>query len=160
MDSAITNTSPLQYLYRAAAIGWLPRLFATVWTPTAVIEELEEGRRRGYDVPTATDYPWLDVVDPQQMPSRWPATDLGPGELAAMALALENPSHIVILDDLLARRTASAAGLRVWGTLRVLIEAKNAGLTPNIAPVVRLLGENGMWISATVRKRILRLAGE
>jgi predicted nucleic acid-binding protein len=45
------------------------------------------------------------------------------GELAAIALALENPSKIVLLDDALARRKAEAAGLVVWGTLKVVLEA-------------------------------------
>ena len=61
------------------------------------------------------------------MPSEWLATDLGPGELAALALALENPGRIVLLDDALARRVAEAAGLTVWGTLRVFLEAKPKG---------------------------------
>lgn len=68
------------------------------------------------------------------MPSEWLALDLGPGELAAMALALENPDMIVLLDDQLARHTAQAAGLSVWGTLRVLLEAKSFGLITKVEP--------------------------
>jgi predicted nucleic acid-binding protein len=56
---------------------------------------------------------------------------------------------------MLARRTAQAAGLQVWGTLRVLLEAKAQGLTD-----VWKLSKAGMWISAEVRQRILVLAGE
>lgn len=41
-----------------------------------------------------------------------------------MALALEHPDRIVLLDDSLARRIAQEAGLHVWGTLKVLLEAK------------------------------------
>ena len=33
MPKAITNTSPLLYLYRIQAIGWLPKLFQEVWSP-------------------------------------------------------------------------------------------------------------------------------
>lgn len=77
-----------------------------------------------------------------------------------MALALENPKRILLLDDLLARRTAQAAGLTVWGTLKVVLEAKAQGLIPEIAPLVDELGKNGMWISDEIRRRILALAGE
>jgi hypothetical protein len=41
MPNAISNTSPLLYLYRLQAIEWLPRLFSKVWAPTAVVEELD-----------------------------------------------------------------------------------------------------------------------
>jgi len=74
-----------------------------------------------------------------------------------MALALENPDRIVLLDDMLARRTAQVAGLQVWGTLKVLLEAKSQGLIEKIEPFVSRLSEAGMWISAEVKQRILIL---
>ena len=160
MLKAISNTSPLLYLYRIEAINWLPELFDEVWIPEAVSNELSAGRSKGYDVPNPEDYPWLSVVDPKSMPSEWLALDLGIGEIAAMALALENPKRIVLLDDMLARRTAQVAGLQVWGTLKVLLEAKSYGLVDKIEPYITKLSESGMWVSAEVRQRILKLAGE
>jgi hypothetical protein len=82
------------------------------------------------------------------------------GEVAALALALETPHRIVLLDDGLARRTAQAFGLTVWGTLRVLLEAKSQGLTESVAPLVDRLQDSGMWISEDIRNRIVNLAGE
>jgi predicted nucleic acid-binding protein len=152
MPDAITNTSPMVYLHRIGALNWLPNLFDEVWIPSAVVRELEEGIQRGYDVPGPSEY--------TAIPSEWLALDLGPGEIAAMALAMENPSCIVLLDDRRAREIAQAAGLKVWGTLKVLLEAKAQGLTPSIEPLVGRLSESGMWISEGIRQRILILAGE
>ena len=160
MPEAITNTSPLLYLYRIQAIDWLPRLFDEVWAPDAVKDELLAGQSKGYDVPNPADYTWLKIVNPASMPSEWLALDLGAGEIAAMALALENPSHVILLDDGLARRTAQAAGLQVWGTLKILLEAKSQGLIEKIEPFVASLSEAGMWVSTEVKQRILLLAGE
>lgn len=56
MPDAISNTSPLLYLYRINAIAWLPQLFNELWIPTAVVNELREGQRRGYDVPDPNTY--------------------------------------------------------------------------------------------------------
>src|SRR3989304_5959339 len=160
MPEAISNTSHLLYLHRIGVIDWLPGLFSEVWIPTAVFDELKEGQRKGYDVPDPSNYSWLQVVDPRATPSEWLSLDLGVGELSAMALALENPTRIILLDDMLARRTAQAAGLTVWGTLKVLLEAKMRGLTDGIEPLVNRLSETGMWISDEVPQRILTLAGE
>ena len=160
MPEAISNTSPLLYLYRIGVLGWLPKLFSEVWTPNAVVRELREGRQRGYDVPNPSDYDWLKIVEPRSVPSEWLTLDLGMGELAAMALALENPSRIVLLDDGLARRIAKAAGLKVWGTLKILLEAKSHGLTESIEPLVHRLEDAGLWMSDDIRQRILALAGE
>lgn len=160
MPEAISNTSPLLYLHRAGALKWLPSLFGRVWVPDAVAEELKEGQRQGYDVPAWSSSDWLVVTNPRAMPFEWLSLDLGPGELAAMVLALENPRLPVLLDDALARRTAAAAGLQVWGTLRVLLEAKAAGLTTLVAPTLDRLTASGMWLAPEIRLRVLRLAGE
>jgi hypothetical protein len=160
MPKVISNTSPLLYLYRIGAIDWLPKLFDEVWTPDTVNNELLEGIGKGYDVPNPADFKWLFIVNPKSMPSEWLALDLGAGEISAMALALENPSRIILLDDMLARRTAQAAGLVVWGTLKVLLEAKTYDLIDKVKPCVTNLGETGMWLSPEVKQRILILAGE
>jgi predicted nucleic acid-binding protein len=139
---------------------WLNALFGEVWMPTAVAIELAEGRRLGYDVPDPDTYHWLRRMEPQSLPSEWLALDLGPGELAAMALALENSTHVVLLDDTLARRVAQASGLTVWGTLKALLEAKGQGLTARITPFVDRLADSGMWLSQEIRRRILTLAEE
>lgn len=160
MPEAISNTSPLLYLYRIGAIELLPALFNEVWSPEAVRDELNVGFSRGYNVSDLHVYPWITIVNPSAMPSEWLALDLGPGEIAAMALALEYRERVILLDDRLARRIAQAAGLQVWGTLKVLIEAKRIGLTDRIAPFVNRLSDQGMWISVTIRRRILSLASE
>ena len=64
MADVITNTSPLLYLNRVGALDWLPKLFREIWIPKAVVIELQEGQRKGYDVPDPADYNWLQIVDP------------------------------------------------------------------------------------------------
>lgn len=160
MVSAISNTSPLLYLYRIDGIEWLPELFGEIWVPEAVKAELLEGRNKGYDAPDPVNFSWLKTVNPKVQSSEWLSLDLGPGELAAMSLALENPQHVVLLDDMLARRTARAAGLQVWGTLKVLLETKGQGIIQKVEPYVDHLIKAGMWITDDVKQRILVLAEE
>jgi hypothetical protein len=46
MPEIISNTSPLLYLYRIEALEWLPKLCSQdIWVPSAVVIEIEEGRR-------------------------------------------------------------------------------------------------------------------
>jgi len=160
VTDAVTNTSPLLYLFRIGVLDWLPRLFNDIWVPKAIAAELQEGQSAGYNVPSLDSYDWLKIVEPQNVPFEWLALDLGPGELEAMALALENPTRVILLDDGLARRISSAAGLEVWGTLRVLLEAKKQGLTTNVAPLIDDLQRAGIWMSVEVRQRVIVLAGE
>jgi predicted nucleic acid-binding protein len=135
-------------------------LFEEFWVPTAVVAELQEGRQYGYAVPDFSIMSWLKVVEPRAIPAEWRALDLGRGELAAMATSLENPGRIVLLDNALARRTAQKAGLQVWGTLKILIEAKSCGIVETIKPWVQRLSDSGLWFSDDLRTRVLALAGE
>ena len=160
MPKAISNTSPLLYLHRIGALEWLPQLFDEFWTSAAVVAELQEGRRCGFDVPDLALLPWVQIVEPRSIPAEWLALDLGDGELAAMAMARENPDRIVLLDEALARRTAQTAGLQVWGTLKIMLEAKAHGITATIKPWVERLADAGLWFSDDLRSRVLALAGE
>ena len=214
MSECISNTSPLLYLYRIGALNWLPIHCGEVRIPQAVVRELSEGQQKGYDVPDPQDYEWLEVVDPRVIPSKWLNLDLGAGELAVLAMALEHPGCTVLLDDRQARRIAArgksrhgirpslhpgglrcdsvtysryapssrlvrraqdrsrcsrdfhhgliaqAAGLNVWGTLKVLIEAKSHGLVERIATHLYSLENTGMWMSEAIRRRVLALVGE
>ena len=121
---------------------------------------MKEGARRGFDVPDIENNTRLVIVNPNHTPSEWLALDLGSGELAAMALALENPDCVVLLDDALARRTSQAAGLTVWGTLRILLEAKANGLIETVKPHLDQLDRAGLWMSTDIQQRILTLADE
>ena len=160
MPEVICNASPLLYLHRLGALEWLHSLFSEVWVPAPVIDELREGLRLGYDVPRPEGIEWIKVVESKPAPAEWLVFDLGSGELAVLTLALEHRDRVVLLDDGLARRIGQAAGLTVWGTLRILLQAKERGLTSSVAPLLEALAEAGMWMSEEIRQRVLVLARE
>ncbi|MDE0165420.1 MAG: hypothetical protein OXL36_10015 [Bryobacterales bacterium] len=123
MRDVICNTSPLQYLHQADLLHLLPTLFGSVQAPSAVATELAEGRRRGVCLPELADLPWVTVrpvSDRKLLPL---VTSLGNGEKEVLALGLEMPGHLLVLDDRNARRYAAAAGLKITGTLGILVIA-------------------------------------
>jgi uncharacterized protein len=68
-------------------------------------------------VPEVERLDWVEVRRPLSLPALPLVTDLGPGETQVLALALEMPGTVVILDDFLARRTAEALHIPLTGTL-------------------------------------------
>ncbi len=162
MPKVICSASPLVYLYRIKALKYLPQMFDEVWAPSDVLEELQRGLFIGLDVPRLFDYDWIRYADPQAtLPSAWLAQELNLSDLVTLSLCFEIPDSVALLDDGRARKTGRVAGLTVWGTLQVLLEAKQRGLIKRIAPFVnRLDTEAGMWLTEDIRRRILRLAGE
>ncbi len=155
------SVSPIIYLYRIGALGWLPKMFDEILMPSVVLEDLLEGRFIGYDVPSPFDLPWVEYEDPQlTIPAAWVSLDLSSGEVAALALAFETPDCTVLLDEPMGRKAAHTVGIDCWGTLKILVEAKKRGLTESIAPYVESLHKAGMYLTDETRQRILKLAGE
>jgi len=128
--------------------------------PTAVATELEAGRHLGLDLPDPEVLPWVDLSDSANKQVLRLVADLGPGETAVLALALERNNAIVILDDALARRHAEVLGLHLTDTLGVLLDAKRAGLVPALTPLIDELQRLGFRLSKDTRNAVLRLAGE
>jgi predicted nucleic acid-binding protein len=159
MAIVIADTSPLQYLFQVGLFDLLQQLFETVHVPEAVRDELRVGRSLGFDVPDPTSYSWISVRSATQARALDPF-GLGPGERAALSLALELGGGLVLLDDAAGRRAASALAISTTGTLGVLLLAKERGLITLVAPVLAELERRGFRITDAVRRRILQLSSE
>jgi uncharacterized protein len=160
LPELICNTSPLLYLHQLGALAWLPELASRVLVPSAVVKELSAGRALGVDVPDVRALSWMHVTDPQNT-SQWEAVaGLGPGEVAAISLALERLGTVLALDDRQARRLALHLRLPLRGTLGIIIDAKQAELTPKILPWLDKLDALGFRCSPRTRQIVLELANE
>jgi predicted nucleic acid-binding protein len=103
---------------------------------------------------------WLEVV-PLQDPGRADLiADLERGEAEVLALAQERNADLVIIDERLARRHANRLGMRLTGTLGMLLKAKQLGMIEAVAPVIDQLRQGGIRLGDDVVTEVLRLAGE
>ena len=159
-DLVISNTSPLFYLHRLRQVDLLQRLYEQIVVPEAVRDELHIGRVRGEDAPEIAEYEWIEVRSVRVPEVIRLITDLGPGEAQVLALALEEPGGLVILDDGFARAVAKARDIRLTGTAGVLLKAKQEGHITAVAPLLNRLIQLGFRLSQTTRAAILGLAQE
>lgn len=152
------NTSPLQYLHQLGKLELLPRLFGQVHVADAVVSELAEGRKRGVSLPDIGRLPWATAraaSDPQRM-----IPSLGRGESETIALGLETPDALVVMDDAAARKAASTAGLSVVGTIGLLLLAKERGYIGVVGAELAGLARLGFRLSERLRRYALLEAGE
>ena len=160
MREIICNTSPLQYLHQLGLLHLLPALVEKVVVPTAVFMEIETGRENWVDLPDLSMLEWIEIRQPQKLPVFPLPYDLGAGETEVLALAIELKDVIVILDDLLARRTALALGIEIIGTLGILLEAKRKNLLSEVKPILDKLDKLRFRLSNQTRDAVLKLSGE
>lgn len=158
-EPVLSNTLPLYYLNRLGLLELLRTLYGEILVPLGVQNELEAGAALGLDVPDLPNLEWVDLRQVDVPDALRLVTDLGRGEAEVLALALAHPGCLVILDERLARQIAELNGIRVTGTAGVLLRAKAEGHL-DAAPLVDQLDALGFRLTAAVRERILRLAGE
>jgi hypothetical protein len=86
---------------------------------------------------------------------------LDDGEAEAIRLALGPPPVIVLLDDMAARSVATRLGLRVTGTLGLLLRAKQVGYVDRLQPLMEQLRADGrFYVAPAVLAQVLAIAGE
>jgi uncharacterized protein len=160
LPEIICNTSPLQYLHQLGVLHVLSELAQTVTVPPAVQEELETGHRLGLNLPDLQTLEWIVIRRPSSTAALPLVTDLGSGERQVLALALETPDSVCILDDSLARRLAITLQLRITGTLGLLIDAKSRGIISAVGPFLDQLQSFGFRLAPSTRAAVLKLVDE
>jgi len=158
----VTDTSVVLNLCWLRWESLLPAIYEDVIAPGQVRLEFE--RKTATDPRfTGLRFPqFITVAEPLVIPVALTANDdLDPGEIAAIALALERGIADVLIDEKAGRAAATALGLHVLGLLGVLIEGKQRRLVPELRPLFdSLVAGARFWISPHLRERILRDAGE
>lgn len=128
--------------------------------PPAVARELEQGGAIGIDLPDIGMLPWIKIQAPEGLDKVPTATDLGAGEKEVLALGLQVPNAVLILDERIGRLHAEVLRLTFTGTLGILLRAKVEGRIPQLEPVLTHLDHLGFRLSVKTRAAVLKLAGE
>jgi predicted nucleic acid-binding protein len=152
----VTNTSPLILLAKIERLDLLGQLYETVLVPSSVYDEIRI--RSGRETEKAQTLIQSNVFHLRRatadMVNSLPV-DLGRGERETIALAIETDAGLVVIDDQEGRRIARNRGLRVTGTIGILVEARERGLIASIRKELDHLVEAGLWLSEAFYHRIL-----
>jgi predicted nucleic acid-binding protein len=159
MRKVVSNTTPIISLLKIEHLHLLKLLYSSVIVPHAVWQEVEAGKRGPFYADLKA-LPWIDIQEIQSQVAAEYLTDLDRGEAEVIILAREIGADLVIIDEALGRHYAQHFGLRLTGTLGVLLRAKKEGYVSEIKPLLELLRAKGIWISDRVIKDVLSLAGE
>ena len=156
----VVNTTPIIALALTDQLHLLQLLYVRVYMPAAVQIEVFAGGPEGVGSRELREADWVCSVSLQDPGRAAVIPDLDRGEAEVIALAQELGADLVIIDERLARRHASRLGLRLTGTLGLLLKAKRCGLIPAVAPLVDELRRCGIRLSDALVAEALRLADE
>jgi predicted nucleic acid-binding protein len=131
--SVVVNTTILSNFASVGRLGLLRSLLGTVYIPTAVYAEVQEGLADGYqfyeavtrEIQTPTADPWLRLTAPTNEELRIFTSLLGAlhhGEAECVAITATR-GWAFLTDDARTRKEARRMNVRVSGTLGLLVQA-------------------------------------
>ncbi len=154
----VSDASPLIALSSVDRLDLMQLLFDTVVIPVSVRDEV-----MGTATKITVDLPSFIHVEPvtAELPVRFLKLNLHAGESEAISLALERGIQGIILDDKQAREIAAELGLKVIGTLGLLILARRKGFLSEVRPLMAQIIERvNFHIAPSVLNRALSLIDE
>jgi predicted nucleic acid-binding protein len=159
MPKVVSNTTPIISLLKIGKLEILKVLYDEIYIPQEVFNEIEAGKHKKYYL-NLLAFEWIKIEQIQDRKSIAYFLDLDKGEPEAIVLATESEADLILLDESLGRFHAKHAGLRVTGTIGILVKAKKQGLISELKPLILELKEKGVWLSESLIERILQLANE
>ena len=151
--AVISNSSPLIALAQIGRLDLPRQLYSDILIPPAVAIEVE---------PTVGELPdWIAVRGPAHpLQPEKVSSSIGEGEREVISLGLELEDVLLILDDQPARRLATALGLRVVGTVGLLLAGKQLGFLTKIRPELDRLLAVRFFMDQDFYDRVVAQAGE
>jgi len=146
----ISDTSCLIILSNIGEFDLLQKLFGEIITTSIIAEEFGEALPNWVKIQNVSDKLKMQILELQ----------IDRGESSAIALALEIPESILILDDYKARKVAENLGLNFTGTIGIIIRAKLENIIPSIKPLLDKIKQTNFRISAEIELQAYKEAKE
>ena len=156
----VVNASPVIVLGKLGQLRLLTQLTDELVIPAGVATEIAAGP---VDDAGAT---WIESVKndlvhgPVDVDPVVAAWELGMGESEVISYARQHKDYDVVIDDAAARNCARSVGLRIRGTLGVIVLARQEGLLDAAGPLLRQMPAAGLHIHPRLLAEAMRLAGE
>ncbi len=161
MPKVVCNSSPLIHLAKVGKLELLKEYFTEILIPEAVYRECVVDGKDREDAKRIESASWIRVVDIKNIDLKKALnTVLDEGESEAIVLALQESADLILLDDYEARELARTYGLKITGTIGLLIKAKYEGDISSIGEMLKKLRRTGFWLSDDLYTKILRDEGE
>ena len=159
MLKVVSNTTPIISLLKIGKLEILKNLYGNIYISNGVFNEIEAGKNKIF-YKDLSQVAWIFIQDIKNKKAIDYFLDLDKGEAESIILASEIDADLIILDETLGRFHAKHAGLKITGTLGVLLKAKQLAIIPVIKPLLLELKSKDIWLSKKLILKVLKIANE
>lgn len=152
------NTTPFISLASIRQVDLLPKLFGHIHVTDDVIAECAAGGP--IVVPSLSEQDWIVRVPTPRQPAPHILLELDQGEKTTLQAALAEKADLVLMDEKIGRNMAEYLGLKVSGTLGVLLKARRAGLVASFRVAAQGMRAQGIHFNVALIDRLAATVGE
>jgi predicted nucleic acid-binding protein len=157
----VINTSPLIALIAAlGSLDILDSLYEKVVVPLAVCEEILKGGKQDFAVSEFQKAKWLSKENQPIQISQFLLNSLDLGEASVIQVALNQEIKTVCIDETVGRRVARLNGLKVTGSIGILLKYKQQEPSLSIQKAIQNMISHNIYLSQNVINLALKEAGE
>ena len=159
MRKVIVNSTPIIALCKVDLLHLLKDLYGEITIPEAVYHEVTAKNDRVKDQLINSD--WISIEKVTNLArKRMYHAKLHEGEVEVMLLAQDYENHLVVIDDGAARNAAIFLGLKLTGTIGVLIKAKQQGFISAVMPIIHKMETHGIYFSDKLKETVRHITSE
>ncbi len=146
----VSDTSCLILLDKIGELNLLNRLFGTIIITQEITDEFKK------ELPN-----WVRIENPvNKTYQKILETSLDRGEASAIAFAIEQSDCLLIIDDYKGRKYAEQLGIKITGTLGIVIEAKLVGHLKSVKPLLEKIKKTDFKLTTELERKTLEKSGE
>ena len=144
--AVISDTSSLIALESIMELELLQKMFREIYITDEIQKEFGSKLPSWIKVKKLHDRTMLQVI----------TLELDLGEASGIALALEMPDSLLIIDEKKGRNYANRLGINMIGILGVLIRAKEKGIIETLKPILNKLNDCDFRMSEKLVNDVLK----
>jgi predicted nucleic acid-binding protein len=150
-EALVINTGPLLALISGYGdLSLLKKIYKRILVPFEVCLEIQAGGNLAFGIQEFKKASFLEKQAGPLSIIGYLRNSLDLGEASVIQLALNENIQTVCIDEAVGRRVARLNGLRLTGSIGVLIRAKKIGLDFSMQEVIKKMQANGIYLSQKV----------
>jgi predicted nucleic acid-binding protein len=146
----ISDTSCLILLDKIGELNLLSKLFGQIIVTEEIALEFKMQLPDWFKIESPGNKTYQKILE----------ASLDKGEASAIAYAIEQNDCLLIIDDYKGRKYAEQLGIKITGTLGVIIDAKLSGHINSVKPLLEEIKRTDFRLTSELERRALEKSNE
>lgn len=146
----ISDTSCLILLDKIGELNLLNKLFGQIIITQEIADEFKRKLPDWFRIEHPANKTYQKILE----------ASLDKGEASAIAFAIEQNDCLLIIDDFKGRKYTEQLGIKITGTLGVIIDAKLKGHLKSVKPLLDKIKRTDFRLTSALERRTLEKTGE